>query len=399
MPHCNGEPVEAPCRGSDNAADGLHIHIPTPGDHYSAATGSAVITVIYEMTRQHACAGGRTSIVVGRGTRHDYEIGECAEVDFTVPPDRRRKLLDAISGRLGLPRYFGRAVYHPASQTIPRELDAPIFIHNDPVAITMFKRMHPAARVCLWAHNELFRSYTNGEAQRVVASADRLICCSRYIAKEMASHLPGSSGKIRVVHNGVNIEQFRPAPKSTDGGPIILFLGRVQPNKGPHLLLRAAALLKDLGRRFSVRIVGSSGFSATDPLTSYEQELRRLSVPLGGTVEFQPFVDRHEVMGEYAAASIFCVPSDWEEPFGLTVLEGMACGLPTIASSRGGIPEAGGDAILYFDPPKVDQLAQRLAYLLDDSKARVEWGSRARARAETMSWANQYRTLRQALED
>src|SRR5690349_21441465 len=110
------------------------IHIPTPGDHYSPATGSAIPTIIYEISRWHDRAGGTTHILVGKGTRHDYPIGECVEVDFTAPPGKPQKAMDAILGKLGVGRPFGAAAYRPASKAIPQHFDGPIFLHNSPVA-------------------------------------------------------------------------------------------------------------------------------------------------------------------------------------------------------------------------------------------------------------------------
>ncbi len=77
------------------------IHIPTPGDHYSSASGSAVMTVIYETGRWHERSGGTTKLIVGRGTRHDYPIGECIEVSFSTLPDRNHKIVDALIGAPG----------------------------------------------------------------------------------------------------------------------------------------------------------------------------------------------------------------------------------------------------------------------------------------------------------
>ena len=58
------------------------IHLPTPGDHYSPATGSAIMTIIHEMARHHAARGGDTTVIVGDGTRHDYTEGRSAVVKF-----------------------------------------------------------------------------------------------------------------------------------------------------------------------------------------------------------------------------------------------------------------------------------------------------------------------------
>lgn len=376
---------------------GLHVQLPTPGDHYSPATGSAVMTIIYELGREHAKRGGETRIVVGRGTRHDYPVGTPVEVDFPPLPSRRQKLVDAGLGRLGLPRRFGVSLYEPARAAIEPDFEGPLLLHNNPAPLRMLKRHSERACVCLYLNNVVFRTYSPREIRRVLAAADLAICVSDFIANDVESRAGGLRDRLAVVHNGVDTARFRPVEGRADGEPVVLFLGRVVPEKGPDLLLRAARKIAGRSRPFKVRIVGSSGFSATDPLSPYERELRRLAAPIRDRVEFRPFADRAAILDEYASASVFCAPSNWDDPCPLTVLEGLACGLPTVASRRGGIPEIGGDAALYFRPPDADELAERLAHLLDDERAREEWGARARARAEAFSWSNQYVALRGAL--
>src|SRR5207253_334060 len=109
-----------------------------------------------------------------------------------------------------------------------------------------------------------------------------------------------------------------------------------------------------------VRIVGSSGFSSKSPLSRYERYLRRLASPISDRVEFRPFIERDKVPDDYRQADIFCAPSNWDDPCPLIVAEALASGLPSVVSNRGGIPEIAGDAALYFAPPNVDQLAERL---------------------------------------
>jgi len=198
----------------------------------------------------------------------------------------------------------------------------------------------------------------------------------------------------------VDVETFRPPPEPPPfDEPVILFVGRVVPEKGAHLLLEAARAIAGPSRQFRVQIVGSTGFSPTAPLSRYEEDLRRLANPLGRRVEFIPFLDRGAIVEVYRRASIQCVPSNWDEPFGLTTLEGMATGLAVVGSRRGGIPEAGGSAIEYFDPADRSALAEVLAWLIDDHRARVDLGKRGRARAEELSWENQYKKLVATLED
>ena len=375
-----------------------HIHLPTPGDHYSPLTGSATITVIYETARWHERDGGETQVIVGRGARGDYEAGRCRAVDFPPPLGRSGKLADLLSGWMGGERRHEVAAYLPALDAIPPAFDGWIFVHNAPAAAAAIKCHRPKAQVALYAHNELFRTFTDREVRRLVAGLDRVICVSDFIANDLLGRLGGPSGKVRVVRNGVDLQRFHPpvAPPR-NAVPVILFLGRVVWHKGADLLLRAAQLLAAQGHDFMVRIVGSGGFDASLPLSAFEHKLRALARPLGARVEFRPFVDRAAVLAEFAEGDIFCIPSNCDDPCPLTALEGLACGLPVVASRRGGIPEICGDAALYFAPPDYRQLAEQLAKLLRDPAQRIARGRSARARAEGLSWETTYRKLQEAL--
>ena len=115
------------------------------------------------------------------------------------------------------------------------------------------KKSHPGARVCLYAVNALFNTYSNAEVRRFVRTADRVICCSQFIADDINNRLGSPSPKVKVVHNGVNTEHFVPGSLHDNGEvPVILFIGRIVPQKGPDLLLKAARLLhgKALRSRF-----------------------------------------------------------------------------------------------------------------------------------------------------
>lgn len=376
-----------------------HIHIPYPGDHYSPATGSAIMTIIHQMAKARASRGGETRVIVGRGTRHDYEAGGCVEVEADPTyPSRRERLIDAALGRVGLPRVYTPGRYRPACAAIDPDFAGHVIVHNTMAPAVLIAEQRPRAKVSLWANNQLLRSYGRREARRAVRALHRVICCSEFIAGDVRAKA-GPDDRIRVVHNGVDVEQFHPAearaPRAT---PVIVFLGRMQPEKGPHLLLEAGERLKARGTPFRLRIVGSSSFSATDPLNEYERGLRRMSQALGDAVEFVPFVERRRVADVYRDADIFCAPAIWNDPCPLTIPEGMASGIPVVTTRRGGIPEVGGDAVRYFAPPDSAELARVLEELLSDPAARAAWGARARRRAETFAWERQYDQLLHALD-
>lgn len=374
------------------------IHIPTPGDHYSPATGSAIMTIIYELARVHQADGGRTQVIVSRGTRHDYPVGQCIEVDATVPPRKWQKTIDIAAGRAGLSRRYSSAVYRPHVEAIPGDFEGPVFIHNNPAPLPMFRERLPKATLCLWAHNELFGTYRDGELQRVLEACDVFIGCSDFICRGVRQRCPNATTPIVTVHSGVDTHRFTPAvDRPPRDEPVVLFVGRMQPQKGPDLLIRAAIQMLEAGLNFRLRLVGSQGFDAGDPLSPFEQKLRDLARPLGDRVEFLPFTDRHRLPEVYRDADILCVPSNWDEPLGLVVLEGMASGLPTVASRRGGIPEIGGEAVRYFDTTDVAILADAVSIMVRDSQQRTNAGRAARSRAESLDWNACYRRLLQTL--
>lgn len=372
------------------------IHVPTPGDHYSPSTGSALMTIIYELNRRHVSRGEEAVVVVAPDTRHDYGVGEVSEVALGPLPNTWQKCVDAACGAVVGHRPFSARTYaRLGSLDIAH---APLVIHNTAGPIRSISRRYPKARICLYANNELFRTFTRHEARATVQRCYRVICVSHFIADQLSGKLGAPPPQLEVVHNGVDIDSFRPFSRAEEAAvPIILFVGRVVREKGVHLLVRAAVEAKRQGRAFRLRIVGSSGFSSDDALSEYEKELRAAAAPLTGMVEFIPFVDRRQIIDHYAAASIFVVPSDWDDPCPLTMGEGMASGIATIAARRGGIPELGGKAVLWFDPPETDTLAAHLMDLIDQPAERLRWGRLARKQAETFSWDRQYARFRKAL--
>ncbi len=389
------------------------VHIPTPGDHYSPATGSAVITVIAALARRQTEEGGGTPVVlVSKGTQEGYPpyaAGKTLEGNFPGRPlTLFQKLADVMLGSAAGTRPFTSRLYRQMAQSLPMDFSGVLFVHNQPAAILPLRRLFPQATLVLYAHNDSFGTYSSAETAKFFKAVSLVICCSRFLADVLKKKSPPDGArKIKVLLNGVDTNKFAPVQKDTrpQGTPLkILFVGRMLPEKGPHLLLQAATLLERRRREgllppFQVSFVGSSNFNASDPLTRYESSLRKLAFPLGGTVEFHSFAKRDAIPAVYQAADIFVAPSNWDEPFGLTVAEAMSSGLPCIVSKRGGIPEAAAEAALYFTPPNPGQIADHLQSLLTNPQARLIWGERARARALELSWESRFKRLQRIIRE
>ncbi|MGD0556435.1 MAG: D-inositol-3-phosphate glycosyltransferase [Streptosporangiaceae bacterium] len=180
----------------------------------------------------------------------------------------------------------------------------------------------------------------------VVAAADRLIANTVEEARQLTAFYDADPDRIAVVNPGVDLRTFRPGDRQAArrdlGLPadalVLLFAGRVQPLKGPDVLLRSAARLladdPELRNRLTVVMIGGpSGNERSDP-----DRMRELSHHLGieHIMRFEPPCPQTELARWYRAATLLMAPSH-SESFGLVALEAQACGTPVIAARVGGL--------------------------------------------------------------
>ena len=192
-----------------------------------------------------------------------------------------------------------------------------------------------------------------GEEQ-VVNAADRLVANTHAEAKELIELYHADPKRVRVVHPGVDLDQFVPGDQSAarkDLGVaadaiVLLFVGRIQPLKAPDVLIKAAAEIlqhsPQLRSRLVVAICGGPSGSGLD----HPESLVELAANLGvsDVVKFVPPTNRAELVKWFQAATLCAVPS-YSESFGLVAIEAQACGIPVIAARVGGLPTAVRDGI------------------------------------------------------
>ncbi|MFE7407830.1 glycosyltransferase family 4 protein [Isoptericola sp. NPDC057559] len=377
---------------------GSHLHVITPGDHFSPATGSALPTVVHGLAGATPAGAPRSVVVVARGTYADrYPSADVVEYT-AVAPRRTDRYRDAVSARVGLPRAATRRALAATLADQWRWPPSVVLGHNLPQLVPLVDgRRHAAV---LYAHNELLRTYSVREAGRVLDGAGALVCVSDFVADRTADRLPARlRGRVRVVRNAVDTTLFRPADgvPPTEGPLRVVFVGRTVADKGPDVLVDALVRL----RRTDVvaTLVGTPHFAPGAPLTRYERELRAAAAPLGDSVRWLPFQPRAEVAALMRAADVVVVPSRWAEPFALTVLEGMASGAAVVAARVGGIPEAAGGAGLIVPPDSPGALAEALEGLADDRALLAEVRARGLRHARANDWSTARRRLDRALWD
>ena len=225
-----------------------------------------------------------------------------------------------------------------------------------------------------------------------IEGADAVIAVSRGVRQDVLDcYSAVDPGRVHVIHNGIDPEIYQPRPSPETLSrfgidpkrPFVLFNGRITRQKGLPLLLAAA--LK-LDRQHQVVIVASS--PDTPEIAAEVAALAaRVSTERGNLIWIDHFIAREELIHLHSHATVFVCPSIYE-PFGLVILEAMACETPVVASRVGGIPEivVEGETgyLVDLDPADPDRfttgLADRLENLLRDPALAARMGKAGRER-------------------
>lgn len=224
----------------------------------------------------------------------------------------------------------------------------------------------------------------------ILKRADQIMAVSQHERSNMIDYYRATPDKIRVIPCGVDMGYFRPIDKEraraelgiTDP-KVLLYVGRVQPLKGPDLLLRAVASLADKeGLRLLVVGGDKEGDEEIDRLKGLASELGVADI-----VSFLGIVQQERLPLFYSAADVCIVPSHYES-FGLVAAEALACGTPVIASRVGGLMETIRDGVNgYLIPSRLPEaFAQRIDLLLNNDYLRNYLGSQARNSVQWLSW-------------
>jgi glycosyltransferase involved in cell wall biosynthesis len=244
---------------------------------------------------------------------------------------------------------------------------------------------------------------------------DAVVAVSDHIANTFRAAFPEYPGIVATVGNGVDVTRFLPRAEA-DGPPAnnkrsILFVGRVSPEKGIHTLIEAFA---EVAKRFDdveLHIAGPQWVLPPDFITSLSSDPRVTALlrfyDRWGVCTYQPYLEeqitRHglgervhflgnvphkDLVATYQNADVIVNPS-LSESFGISVVEGMACGKPVVGTRIGGMCESivNGTTGMLVEAEEPEELAQGLIAVLEDPKRARDMGREGRKRAvEHFSW-------------
>jgi glycosyltransferase involved in cell wall biosynthesis len=206
--------------------------------------------------------------------------------------------------------------------------------------------------------------------------ADHLICISDVIKNETKRY-GITDDKMTIIHNGIDADRFQVKNnfRSELGldGPVIGYIGRLEPHKGVEHLLRAAV---NIDAEFL--LVGGG---------SDQNRLEELVKKLGiqNKTKLTGYVPYEEIPAYYATVDMVVYPTLYE-PLGNVVLESMAAGKPIIASNVDGIPEIFKPGTGYLVKPDPKELEEKINLLIADEPTRKKMGEEGKKKVKEHSW-------------
>ncbi len=244
-----------------------------------------------------------------------------------------------------------------------------------------------------------FERYARLIRRRTAARATLPVTVSHHAKAEFSGLFPFARDRFRVVYHGVDQNIFYPAPSKNRilsvkgiGAPYLLSVSNRFIWKNYFRLIQAyQRVISEQQVNCDLVLVGKGKLEAEEKrIAQYLKEHE-----LSKRVHLLDYIEHHSLPEIYRGALAYVFPS-LRETFGLTVLEAMASGLPVACARWGPLPEVAGDAAYYFDPLRVDSMAEAMAVVATDETIRREYSRRGIEHVRYFTWeraAEEYRRL------
>lgn len=237
--------------------------------------------------------------------------------------------------------YFSKAL-----KLIRKEKYDIVIVENGMYFVEPLKK-YCNSSVIFHLHND-FSNFEGQNPEVLVRNADMIITVSDYVSNKVKKSVECDYPVVTVknvidtahfsedLHKRQEAKNIRETYGFSKDDVVCLFVGRLIPEKGIHLLLDAIEKIDDSG--IKLLVVGGTAFRDSRR-TEFEEKLYSKAKKLGSRVAFTGYVDYKDIPSYYHACDIVVFPSQWEEAAGLVVLEAQSAGKPVIIAQSGGMPE------------------------------------------------------------
>jgi glycosyltransferase involved in cell wall biosynthesis len=301
-------------------------------------------------------------------------------------------------------QFIGGVVADPALQ----DCDI-VHIMNISQFIPYIRARVPHTRIVLHMHCQWLEQFDSEVIESRISASDLVLGVSNFIAAGVRRRFPSFASRCSHVFNGVDLTLFARPPGLRSNPKQLLYVGRLAPEKGVHILLDAFAIVLEHHPDAHLELIGPERIyprevmfpACEDPhvlaLEPYFQQSTYAELLRAKISEFPPgsisFLNQgikfNELAPHYHAASIFAFPSVCEESFGMPLVESMASATPIVATRGGAFPEIveHGRTGLLVERSDVRGLADAILQLLSDPERRQTMAEAAVKRASTVfSW-------------
>ena len=234
-----------------------------------------------------------------------------------------------------------------------------------------------------------------GGCESVIKECKGFICVSEYVKDSLMTEKNQlyieDLNKLKVLYNCIDTNKFQKKSETEisnfkkkldikNEDRVILFSGRIDNEKGILETLESLKYIKT--KNIKLLIVGSS-FYGMNVKTPFEEKVINIAEENKNKVVFTGFLNYSEMPLAYSICEIAILPSMWEEPAGLTIIEAMSCERVVITTRSGGIPEyTNSDSVILLDRNKdiSKNIAKNVDFLLSNNEKREKMGLESRKR-------------------
>jgi glycosyltransferase involved in cell wall biosynthesis len=282
--------------------------------------------------------------------------------------------------------FFFRSASHRTAFRRALQANPPALIEtwNRPIFIAPLKRWFPDIPITIHLENdpqEMRGARTPRERRRLLDLVSRVYACSHWVRERFMEGLdePETANRVVTIPNAVEISETLPTKEK-----LILFVGRIVEDKGALLYAQAMRALLPNFPDWTAQIIGRAKHGAEGE-TEYSQRVAQEFTQLGTQGIMTGYLPLDQVRETMGRASVLCVPSLWNEPFGRVAVEGLAEGALVATTGRGGLAEVVGPAGLIINSEVPGDWAQSLRPFLADRAKFADTAERSRRQAQNFA--------------